>query len=86
MLQASMSEIIEPNPTEFVETMPTYSVLGNLLAWTGMFKFRVARLPGGGFGVFADQFPVENYSREDEAMALCNRLIHQKARNQKRGD
>jgi hypothetical protein len=66
--------------------MPTYSVLGDMLARTGMFKFRVSKLPGGGYGVFADQFPVENYSSENEAMALCNRLIHQQARDHKRGD
>jgi hypothetical protein len=79
-----MSDASQTNPTEFAETMPTYSVLGDMLARTGMFKFRVARLPGGGFGVFADTFPVENYSSEDEAMALCNRLIHQQARDHKR--
>jgi hypothetical protein len=79
-----MSEISQTNPTDFAETMPTYSVLGDMLARTGMFKFRVVRLSGGGFGVFADTFAVENYSSEDEAMALCNRLIHQQARDQKR--
>jgi hypothetical protein len=71
---------------DFPESMPTYSVLGDVLATTGMFKFRVARLSGGGFGVFADHFPVENYSSEEEAKALCNRLIHQQARDHKRGD
>lgn len=79
-----MSEINQSNPTEFEETMPTYSVLGDMLARTGMFKFRVVRLPSGDFGVFADMFPVENYTSEEEAKALCNRLIHQQARDHKR--
>jgi hypothetical protein len=79
-----MSEISQSDPKEFVVTMPTYSVLGDMLARTGTFNFRVAKLPGGGFGVFADSFPVENYSSEEEALALCNRLIHQQARDHKR--
>jgi hypothetical protein len=67
--------------------MPTYSVLGDMYARTGTFKFRVVKLPGGGgFGVFADMFPVENYPTEEEANALCNRLIHQQAGDHKRGD
>jgi hypothetical protein len=79
-----MTEISRPNLIEFVETMPTYSVHGDMLARTGMFKFRVVRLSSGGFGVFADMFSIENYSSEDEAMALCNRLIHRQARDHKR--
>jgi hypothetical protein len=79
-----MSHSSHLNPPDFSETMPTYSVLGDMLARTGMFKFRVVKLAGGGFGVFADTFQVENYSSEDEATALCNRLIHQQAKDHKR--
>jgi hypothetical protein len=64
--------------------MPTYSDFGGLLARTGTFNFRVAKLPGGGFGVFADTFHVESYTSEEDAKALCNRLIHQQARDHKR--
>ena len=66
--------------SEFDDTKPSDSVLGDILAKTGTFKFRVARLPGGGFGVFADQFPIENYPGEDQAKALCNRLRRQQSR------
>jgi hypothetical protein len=71
--------------SEFDDTMPTYSVLGDVLARTGTFNFRVAKLPGGGFGVFAGTFLVESYTSEEDAKALCNRLIHQQARDHKRG-
>jgi hypothetical protein len=71
--------------SEFDDTMPTYSVLGDKLAKSGRFNFRVAKLPGGGFGVFADTFPVESYTSEEDAKALCNRLIHQQAKDHKRG-
>jgi hypothetical protein len=66
--------------SEFDDTKPSDSVLGNILASKGVFNFRVARIPGGGFGVFADQFPVENYPSEVEAKALCSRLIRHQSR------
>jgi hypothetical protein len=66
--------------TEFDDTRPSDSILGDILARTGTFKFRVARLAGGGFGVFADQFPIENYPSEEQAKALCNRLSRQQFR------
>jgi hypothetical protein len=64
----------------FEDTSPSDSILGDILARTGTFKFRVIRLPGSRFGVFADQFPIENYQSEDQAKALCNRLGRQQAR------
>jgi hypothetical protein len=78
-----MSHSNQSNPPDFSETMPTYNVLGDMLAKAGMFKFHVVKLPGGGFGLFADMFLVENYSSEDEAKASCNRLIHQQAKDHK---
>jgi hypothetical protein len=66
--------------SEFDDTKPRDSGLGDLLAITGTFKFRVARLPSGGFGVFADQFPIANYPSQDQARALCIRLSQQQAR------
>ena len=81
-----MSEISQPHPSKFVETMPSNSVLGDILARTGTFKFRVARLPGGGFGVFADTFPVEDYQCEEQARALCSRLIYQQTRDHQRAE
>jgi hypothetical protein len=67
--------------SEFDDTKPSDSILGDILARTGTFKFRISRLPGGGFGVFADQFPIENYPNEDQAKALCNRLTRQQTRD-----
>jgi hypothetical protein len=66
--------------SEFDDTKPSDSRLADILAITGSFKFRVARLPGGGFGVFADQFQIENYPSEDQAKALCNRLSRHQSR------
>jgi hypothetical protein len=66
--------------SEFDDTKPSDSRLGEILTIKGNFKFRVARLSGGGFGVFADQFPIENYPSEDQAKALCNRLSRQQSR------
>jgi hypothetical protein len=66
--------------SEFDDTKPSDSVLGDILARTGTFKLRVAKLPGGGFGVFADQFLIENYATEDQAKALCNRLSREQSR------
>jgi hypothetical protein len=66
--------------SEFDDTKPSDSRLGEILAIKGNFKFRVARLLGGGFGVFADQFAIENYPSEDQAKALCNRLSRQQSR------
>jgi hypothetical protein len=71
--------------SEFNDTMPTYNVLGDMLARTGTFNFRVSKLLDGDFGVFADTFLVESYTSEEDAKASCSRLIHQQARDRKRG-
>jgi hypothetical protein len=80
-----MSYSSQLNPPDFSDAMPNFSVLGDMLVRIGTFKFRVVKIPGSDCGVFADMFHVESYASEEDANALCNRLIHQQARDHKRG-
>jgi hypothetical protein len=70
---------------EFQDTASSDSALPDILAITTLFKFRVAKLPSGNFCVFADTFQIEDYPNEDEARALCNRLIAHQAREVTKG-
>jgi hypothetical protein len=55
------------------------------IAANAMFHFYVEPLPTGEFCVYADTFPIEDYPTENEAKALCKRLIAQQTRDARRG-